>query len=128
MQYVELTAVIAVLQLLFFGAMTGKARRESGLKAPAMTGHKTFERMYRVQVNTLEVIVVLLPCLFIAAKYWPQPLVAGLGIIYIIGRFAYWRGYISSPEKRTIGFLLSIVPTILLAILAITGILISLIG
>lgn len=128
MQYVELAAVIAVMQFLFFGAMTGKARRESGLKAPAISGHEEFERMYRVQMNTLEVMVALLPCLFIAAKYWPQSLVASLGFIYIIGRFLYWRGYISAPDKRTKGFLLSIVPTIILAVLAITGISLSLAG
>jgi hypothetical protein len=47
MQYVELVAVIALIQFFFFGALTGRARTKSGLTAPAMTGHEGFERMYR---------------------------------------------------------------------------------
>ncbi len=122
MQYVELVAVLAVLQFFFFGMMTGRARAKSGLKAPAMVGDEGFERMYRVQMNTLEVLVIFLPVLFIAAKYWPTVLVAGLGLVYLIGRFIYWRAYVSDPSKRGLGFALSILPSILLALLALVGI------
>lgn len=69
MAYVDLVGMLAVLQFFFFGFMTGAARRKSGLKAPAMTGSPKFERMYRVQTNTLETMVAFLPSLFIAAKY-----------------------------------------------------------
>jgi hypothetical protein len=82
MQYVELVAIIAVIQFLFFGAMTARARGESGLKAPAMTGHEGFERMYRVQMNTLEIMVAFLPALLLAGKYWSPVLVAAIGMIY----------------------------------------------
>ena len=107
MQYVELVAVIAVLQFFSYGALTGLARRQSGLKAPAVTGHEGFERMYRVQMNTLETLIAFLPALFLAAKYWPTLLVAGLGVVYVIGRHIYWRAYVSDPSKRGIGFMLS---------------------
>ena len=82
MQYVELVAIIAVIQFLFFGAMTARARGESGLKVPAMTGHEGFERMYRVQMNTLEIMVAFLPALLLAGKYWSPVLVAAIGMIY----------------------------------------------
>jgi hypothetical protein len=128
MQYVELTAVMAVLQFFAFGALTGRARRRSGLKAPAVTGHEGFERMYRVQMNTLEILVALLPALFLAAKYWSPPLVAGLGLVYLIGRHLYWRAYVSDPSKRGLGFMMSMLPTLFLLILALVGILLSLAG
>jgi uncharacterized MAPEG superfamily protein len=126
MQYVELVAILAVLQFFFFGAMTGKARNDSGLKAPAVTGHEGFERMYRVQMNTLEILVAFLPALFIASNYWDSLLVSGLGCVYIIGRFLYWRAYVTTPAKRVIGFMLSMLPTFLLIILSIVGIVASL--
>ncbi len=126
MEFVELIAIFAVLQFFFFGAMTGRARRDSGLKAPAMVGHEGFERMYRVQMNTLETLVVFLPALFLAGKYWPALVVAGLGLIYVVGRFLYWRAYVSDPAQRGLGFMLSMVPTFLLVLLALLGILISL--
>ncbi len=91
MQYVELVAILAVLQFFFFGFMTGQARRDSSLKAPAISGAESFERMYRVQTNTMETLVAFLPSLLIAGKYWPPLLVAALGVVYIIGRFLYWQ-------------------------------------
>ena len=128
MQYVELVAVIAVLQFFSFGALTGRARRQSGLKPPAVTGHEGFERMYRVQMNTLELLIAFLPVLFLAARYWPTSLVAGLGVVYLIGRLIYWRAYVSDPSKRGIGFVLSMFPTLFLAILALVGIVLALSG
>ena len=128
MQYVELAAIVAVLQFLCFGALTGRLRRLSGLRAPAVQGHEGFERMYRVQMNTLELLIAFLPALFLAAKYWPPAVIAGLGIVYVFGRFAYWRAYVREPSARGIGFMLSMLPTVLLAILALLGVILSLTG
>lgn len=125
MEYIELVGALAVLQFFFFGFMTGSARRKSGLKAPTVTGDAGFERMYRVQTNTLETLVAFLPALFIAGNHWPSALVSGIGAIYLVGRFIYWRAYISNPESRGLGFMLSILPTFVLIALAILGPLIS---
>jgi glutathione S-transferase len=123
MPFVELVAILAVLQYLTLGFLTGQARRESGLKAPAMTGHQGFERMYRVQMNTLETLVAFLPALFLAAPYWPAWAVAGLGAVYLVGRTLYWRAYVADPGKRALGFMLSMIPTMLLSVLALLGML-----
>jgi len=37
------------------------------VKAPAVSGHEMFERVYRVQMNTLELMVLLLPGLYLGA-------------------------------------------------------------
>jgi glutathione S-transferase len=128
MQYVELVAVFAVLQFLFFGAMTGKARGTYGVKAPAVTGHEGFERMYRVQMNSLETLIAFLPMLFLAGKYWAGWLVAAVGVVYIVGRHLYWRAYVTDPSKRSLGFMLSILPVFALLVLALVGAVMSLTG
>ena len=126
--YVELIALIAIFQLMFFGTMTGIARGKSGLQAPAMTGDEGFERSHRVHMNTLEMLIVFLPALFLAGRYFPAYLVAGLGAIYIVGRFVYWRAYVSNPSSRGLGFMLSFFPTVALGILALIGIIMNMFG
>ena len=125
MQYVELVAIAAVFQFLFFGAMTGLEKRKSGLKAPQVTGDEGFERMYRVQMNTLEMLMAFMPALFIAAKYWSPVLTATLGAVYLIGRLIYWRAYVTKPASRGLGFKLTIAPIALLILLSCLGILMS---
>jgi glutathione S-transferase len=122
MEYVDLVAVLAVMQLVFFAILVGRARGLYGVYAPAVAGHEMFERAYRVQVNTLELTVALLPALFIAAKYWPQEYVAGTGAIYLVGRLLYWRSYMAAPASRAIGFALSMLPIMALLIGALVGI------
>ncbi|WP_433853125.1 MAPEG family protein [Stenotrophomonas nitritireducens] len=121
MHYVELTAMLAVAQYLFFGVMVGRARGRHGVKAPAVVGHEGFERAYRVQMNTLELMVALLPALFVAARFWPAAWVAGIGAVYLVGRFIYWRAYLSAPSSRALGFALSMLPVIALVLLAVAG-------
>ncbi len=114
MSYVDLVALLAVAQLVFFGILVGRARGLYGIKAPAVSGNELFERTYRVQMNTLELMVAFLPALFVAAKYWPQPYVAGIGAVYLVGRLIYWRSYVSAPTSRGLGFALSMIPILVL--------------
>ena len=121
MNYVDLVAILAVAQLLFFAVLVGRARGLYGVKAPAVTGHEMFERAYRVQMNTLELMVAFLPALYIAGKYWPQAWVAGAGAVYLAGRFIYWRSYTSAPGSRGVGFGLSMLPVLALLVAALAG-------
>lgn len=122
MNYVDLVALLAVVQLIFFAVLVGRARGRYGVKAPAVAGHELFERTYRVQMNTLELMVAFLPVLFIAAKYWPQPYVAGAGALYLIGRLVYWRSYTTAPSSRALGFALSIIPIAGLLVAGLVGV------
>jgi len=101
--------------------LVGRARGLYGVKAPAVTGHEMFERAYRVQMNTLELMVAFLPALYIAAKYWPQAWVAGAGAVYLVGRFIYWRSYTSAPGSRGVGFGLSMLAVLALLVAALAG-------
>ncbi|WP_439101535.1 MAPEG family protein [Congregibacter sp.] len=111
MNYVHLVAVIAIFQFFYFGIMVGRARGQYGVAAPATSGHEMFERAYRVQMNTLEQLVCFLPALLLAGVYWPNSVIAGVGVIYLVGRFIYATAYMKDPAKRGPGFALSILPT-----------------
>ncbi len=121
MNYIDIVAVIAVLQLIFFSVLVGRARGQYGVSAPAVIGHEIFERAYRVQMNTLELLVAFLPAIFLAGKYWPQTAVAGLGAVYVLGRFIYWRAYMNAPKSRGLGFGLSALPVLVLLLAALVG-------
>ncbi len=126
MHFVELILMIAVAQYIFFAYQTGMARGRSGLQAPAVVGDEGFERMYRVQMNTLELMVAFIPVTLLAAKYWPAPVVASLGAAYIVGRHLYWRSYVKDPAKRSLGFIVSFFPIAILLLLSIVKVVIGL--
>lgn len=121
MHYIHIVALLALLQFFVFGFLVGRARVRYAVKAPAVTGNAIFERVFRVQMNTLEQLVVFLPALLIAGQYWSQGIVAGLGLVWLIGRLVYRRSYIADPGKRQVGFLLTVIPTFVLMILGLTG-------
>ncbi len=125
MNAVDAVAMLALVQYLFFGGLVGRARGRYGVKAPAVTGDERFERIYRVQMNTLELLVALLPAMYAAARYWPAPWVAAAGAVYLVGRLLYWRAYVGNPAGRGPGFLLSIAPVFGLALAALVPALMS---
>jgi len=112
--FVHIVAVLAILQFLLFGILVGRARKRHGVKPPATSGHELFERAFRVHANTLEQLVGFLPALLIASVYWADGVVAGIGAVYLAGRFLYRRLYLADPMSRRPGFLLTVVPTFVL--------------
>jgi glutathione S-transferase len=116
--------ILALLQFIYFGMLVGRARGLYGIKAPAMSGNEVFERYFRVQMNTLEQLILLLPALWIASafSFIPYYWIALLGVIYLIGRFIYLRGYVADPAKRSMGFALSSLPILALILIDIVGV------
>jgi glutathione S-transferase len=117
MNLIDIIAMLAVLQYLAFGALVGRARGEHGIAAPAVTGSEPFERAYRVQMNTLELLVAFIPALYVCARYWPAPYVAVLGAVYLVGRLVYRQAYVAA-KPRTLGYTLSIGPVAILVLAA----------
>ncbi len=122
MNLVDLVAILALLQFFAFALLVGRAREKYGVKAPAITGNEMFERAFRVQMNTLELLVLFLPALYLGAKYWSPLYVAVAGGVYIVGRIVYWRAYMTAPQTRTLGFVLSMGPCLVLLIAALVGV------
>jgi uncharacterized membrane protein YecN with MAPEG domain len=77
-------------------------------------------------MNTVELMVVLIPALWLAAAYWTPEWMSGLGVVYIVGRFIYFKTYINPQAKRTLGYALSYIPTLLLLLAALVGAVLSL--
>ena len=121
MALVEIVTVLALLQFIYFGVLVGRARERFGVKAPAISGHEIFERYFRVQMNTLELLVVFLPALWLATAFVAARWAALLGAVYLIGRFAYLRAYVAEPSKRSIGFALTSVPILVLLAIDLIG-------
>ncbi|WP_107688169.1 MAPEG family protein [Neisseria wadsworthii] len=121
MNFIHIVAILALIQYFFFGFMVGRARSKYGIHAPAVSGNEHFERALRIQQNTLEQLVVFLPALFIAAVYWSEGIIALFGVVYLVGRFIYWRAYTADPQTRAIGFLLTVIPSFVLMIAGLIG-------
>jgi uncharacterized MAPEG superfamily protein len=84
--------------------LAGMARNTYNVPAPATTGHPIFERYLRVQQNTLEQLIIFLPAMWMFAYYVGPRLAALLGLVFVIGRLVYFRGYVADPKQRSAGF------------------------
>jgi glutathione S-transferase len=101
------TALVTLLSLLFYFYTTtrvSKARAEFGVKVPAISGNPDFERVFRVQMNTLEWLPIFLPSLWLFAIYISDWLAALMGLVWIAGRVVYLIGYAQAAAKRGPGF------------------------
>jgi uncharacterized MAPEG superfamily protein len=121
MSYVDIVTALALLQFVVFAFKVGGARERYGVKAPAVTGNEIFERLFRVQQNTLEQLIVFLPSLYLFSHYWNPVVAAVLGVVYLIGREIYARTYVKDPAKRSLGFGLTFLPTVVLLVGGVIG-------
>jgi len=114
MAYVDIVTALALLQFMVFGFKVAKARGRYGVAAPAVAGNETFERYFRVQQNTLEQLIVFLPGLYLFSHYYSPLVAAALGVIYLIGREIYAMTYVKDPKKREVGYVLTVLPMVIL--------------
>jgi len=121
MALVHIVLGLALAQFLFFGFAVGKARGTYKIAAPATTGNEMFERYFRVQMNTLELLVIMVPSMILFAQYDGAYLAAVLGVIYLIGRMIYFMSYVKNPKSRSMGYGLSAFPVLVMLAGAIIG-------
>jgi len=121
MELVATVILLALLQYIYFAVLVGKAREKYGVNAPATTGHETFERYLRVQMNTMELLVVLIPSMVIFAIYIDSQAAALIGGVFIVGRMIYLKSYVEDPSTRTMGFTFSILPCLILSVGGLIG-------
>ncbi len=117
MGFVIVVVILALVQYIVFGMLVGRARGKYNVPAPACSGDPIFERYWRVHQNTLEQLVVFLPAIFLYVNVGGNPVIAaGAGVVYLLGRLLYLRGYVANPESRAIGFILTFLPTVFMLI------------
>jgi uncharacterized membrane protein YecN with MAPEG domain len=121
MAYVQIVLALALLQFMYFGLAVGRARGIYKCPAPATTGNEMFERYFRVQMNTLEQLVVFIPAIFLFAMKVDPRWAAGLGAVYLVGRVLYFTSYVRDPAKRGPGFGLSFLPNLVLVVGGLIG-------
>ena len=126
MHLVAIVTVLALVQYFLLGLQVGQARGKFGIEAPAITGHPIFERHFRVHQNTLEQLVMFIPALWLFATYVSASVAAALGVVFIIGRFVYARGYVAEPKKRGPGTVLTALATMVLLLGGLVGALVQL--
>jgi glutathione S-transferase len=101
------TALVTLLALVFYfvtSAKVARARVKYGVKLPSIGGNADFERVFRVQMNTLEWLPIFLPSLWLFAIYVSDAIAGGIGLVWIIGRIVYMIGYTQSVPGRSPGF------------------------
>ena len=62
---IAITTSLLLIEYLIFTVMTGFARGKGNVQAPAVSGNEHYERMLRVQQNTLEQLIIVIPSLWI---------------------------------------------------------------
>ena len=126
--YPALITTLALLVYFWNFSACGSARGKYGVQAPATTGAPEFERALRIQQNMLEQLMLFIPSLWIfcltTIVFWPGMLLVGtaLGLLFIIGRIIYSLSYAKDPKTRGLGFGLSILPTMILLIGSLVGV------
>src|SRR5437016_5211362 len=102
--FTALVTLLAILFYFFTSTRVARARIKYGVKLPAISGNPDFERVFRVQMNTLEWMPIFLPALWLFAVYISDPVAAAIGVVWIAGRILYMTGYSQAADKRGRGF------------------------
>jgi glutathione S-transferase len=122
MNWVAGVVLLSLIEYFVFGALVARARGKYAIAAPAVSGHPLFERYFRVHQNSLEQLIVFIPCVWLFGVYVSPPWAAVLGAVFLLARIVYGAAYISAPQKRGLGAMLSGVTEIILALGALCGV------
>lgn len=118
MHWIALITVAALIEYLVFQGFVGAARQKGGVQAPKVTGDENYERWYRVQLNTVEQLIVFLPALWLCGYLGATTVAAIAGAAFLVARPLYAISYVSNPEKRTVGFLIGYLAIVVLIVRA----------
>ena len=122
-------ATLALLiQYFIFSLFVGAARYKTGVKAPATTGDPFFEATFRIQHNTLEQLIHVIPALWVCSYFLSQTFAVACAGLFLIGRILFFIGYRSAPEKRAPGFIMGWLSSIALILGGAWGVSLSLIN
>lgn len=110
----SLVTGLTMILYLVLSVNVGRARRKYNVPVPQITGDSNFERVLRVQQNTVEQLVFFLPSLWIFCLWVDPRWGAALGALWILGRILYAWGYYQASEKRIPGFAINSLTTLTL--------------
>jgi len=119
---IALVIVLAIVEYMGFALATGRARLKYEIAAPATTGNEIFERHFRAQQNTLEQLIAFIPALIVCGIFSNAMAAAVAGLVFVIGRFLYYRGYVKEPRSRSLGFGLGFLAMVYLSVAGLVGV------
>jgi glutathione S-transferase len=122
MKYTALVTIAAVVYTFLLSGRVGAARSKMGVAAPATAGQPDFDRVFRIHMNTVEQLVLFVPMLWLAASAVGDQWAAGIGFVWIVGRFIYAAGYRKDVDKRGPGMLITLASTAVLTVVAVWGV------
>jgi uncharacterized MAPEG superfamily protein len=122
MESAVLIILLALAQFFFFTARVGTARKKYGVSAPKTTGNEDWERLFRVQQNTMEQLVLFIPAMlafsfYVGAKWALIP-----GLLYLVGRQLYSWEYVGKPTTRLPGMAMTLLANVILLVGALIGV------
>lgn len=123
MEHASLIVLLALLQYIWFTIRVGSTRGKYQVNAPACEGDEAWERLFRVQQNTMEQLVIMIPAAYAFAYYVSGLWVLLPGVAFIIGRFLYSAEYLKDPKTRAPGMSLTLAANAGLVIGALIGLL-----
>ena len=121
MDHPTLIVLLALLQYILFTGRVGLARGKYNVNAPSCDGDENFNRLFRVQQNTLEQLIIFIPGCYAFSFYLSELWVLAPGFVFIFGRFIYSMEYIKDPKSRTPGMALTLLANVVLLLGALFG-------
>jgi uncharacterized membrane protein YecN with MAPEG domain len=121
MAFAATVTALALLEYMIISILTGRARATYNIQAPATTGHPMFERWYRVQQNTVEQLVIFVPALYLFAAFVSPTWAGWIGLLFVVGRIIYARGYLADPAGRGPGFAIGFAANVILVLGGLLG-------
>jgi len=110
MEFTALVTLLLISQYLVFAMLVGRERLRHGIMAPACSGHPQFDRAYRVHLNTMEQLLVVLPAMWVVAVFFVYPVVGPLlGLLFFFGRILFRNAYMRDPAQRRAGMALGLI-------------------
>ncbi|KAM4706422.1 microsomal glutathione S-transferase 2-like [Discoglossus pictus] len=113
---------LSSFQYGYYARLVGRSRMKHKIMPPAVTGPPEFERIFRAQQNCLEFFPIFLVVLWVSGLFFHQEAAAAIGLLYILSRHIYFKGYVASAKGRIPGFYLCLISLFLMTLLGAIGI------
>ncbi len=121
-KYTALVTILSIIVVLVFMFRVGLGRGKYKVDAPKMSGHETWDKLFRIHANSVEQAVIFFPALWLAALTGGDVLAASFGVVWIVGRIIYSQAYSKNPKSRAPGMVMTFGSTAILAMITLVQI------
>ncbi|CAN0345682.1 microsomal glutathione S-transferase 2-like [Lampetra fluviatilis] len=101
------TSLLSCWQNAYFLQMVVKMRRKYNIKHPFVTGNTELEIVYRANQNLQDYYPIFLVTMWTAGLFTSSAAAAFIGLMYIVARYKYFKGYMGTDNKRVPGYFLA---------------------